>query len=120
MHLSPDGLVFWQTTSGALRELGLLGLVDLGILSICASLWDQYCEAERDRTANGSVQVNGNGVEVARPCVMASQRAIASLGKLLPELAATPKARSMLKMPTRPPRSSPAYSEFLPRPIFDP
>jgi P27 family predicted phage terminase small subunit len=85
----------WQRLAPELLRLGLLTVVDLGLLAMWCSAWATFCEAER-QLAEGALYTDRNGLVRRSPWIIVRRDAVETLLKVADRMGFSPSARVSL------------------------
>jgi P27 family predicted phage terminase small subunit len=85
----------WRRLAPELLRLGLLTVVDLGLLAVWCSAWATFCEAER-QLAQGPLHTDRNGLVRRSPWVIIRRDAVETLLKVADRMGFSPSARVSL------------------------
>jgi P27 family predicted phage terminase small subunit len=103
--------VEWVRVAPMLRAARVVTEADRAALIALCLEWDRYLSAMRQVERAGMVVKSPSGYPMTNPYLAIANRALASCGKLWPELGLTPSSRSRLKVEGPGPEGD-AFSEF--------
>jgi P27 family predicted phage terminase small subunit len=82
----------WQRLAPELLRLGLLTVVDLGLLAMWCSAWATFCDAER-QLAEGPLYTDRNGLVRRSPWIIVRRDAVETMLKVADRMGFSPSAR---------------------------
>jgi P27 family predicted phage terminase small subunit len=85
----------WQRLAPELLRLGLLTVVDLGLLAMWCSSWATFCEAER-QLSEGPLCTDRNGLVRRSPWIIVRRDAVETMLKVADRMGFSPSARVAL------------------------
>ncbi len=95
-HLGEDARIEWTRLTTELRALGIITVLDLGLLAAWCTAWGDYVQAERELRREGLVVESRDRGPVRNPWFLVRNKAIEQMLRIGSEFGLSPASRPRL------------------------